>query len=90
MTLKINTDATGSEVVVRLIGDMRAEHLDEVKSQVTMTGCRVTIDVEELALVCIEGIRFLNACQDGGIAIINASRYISEWMTLELRPRRQK
>ena len=30
-----------------------------------------------------EGIRFLNACQDVGMVIINASPYISEWMLLE-------
>lgn len=83
MTLKITRHALGDEVVVQLIGDMRAEHLEEVKAQLTMTGYRVTIDVGELALVSVEGICFLIACQDNGMAIINASPYISDWMTLE-------
>jgi len=37
----------------------------------------------ELTLVSVEGIRFLNACQDEGVVIINASPYISDWMVLE-------
>jgi anti-anti-sigma regulatory factor len=83
MTLKINRHASGGHVIVQLVGTMRAEHLDEVKAQVTMTGDHVTIDVGELTLVSVEGIRFLNACQDKGADIVNASPYIFEWMTLE-------
>jgi hypothetical protein len=33
----------------------------------------------------VEGIRFLNACRDNGMPIINASGYITEWMMLEGR-----
>jgi hypothetical protein len=43
------------------------------------------MDVSEITLVSMEGIRLLNACQDDGIVVINASPYISEWMALERR-----
>ena len=36
-----------------------------------------------MALISVEGVRLLNACEDDGVAIINASPYISKWMALE-------
>jgi len=72
-------------VVVQLIGELDIEHLDEVKAQVNDAQCPVVVDIGELALISVEGIRFLNACQNSGTPIINASGYIAEWMTLEGR-----
>ena len=70
-------------MVVQLIGQFDVEHLDEVKAQVNDAACPVVVDVGELALISVEGISFLNACQNNGTPIINASGYITEWMTLE-------
>ena len=70
---------------MQLIGEFDVEHLDEVKAQVNDAPCPVVIDIGELALISVEGIRFLNACQNNGTPIINASGYIAEWMTLEGR-----
>ena len=70
---------------MQLIGELDVEHLDEVKSQVNDAPCPVVVDIGELALISVEGIRFLNACQNNGTQIINASGYIAEWMTLEGR-----
>jgi hypothetical protein len=44
------------------------------------------VDIGELTLISVEGIRFLNVCRDNGMRIINASGYVTEWMTLEGRP----
>jgi len=87
MTLKIDKQSSGDELVVRLIGNLGVEHLAEVR----LEGRRVVIDVSEVTLISIEGIRLLNACEDDGIAVINASPYILEWLALERRvgpPRR--
>ena len=70
---------------MQLIGELDVEHLDEVKAQVNDAPCSVVVDIGELALISVEGIRFLNACQNNGTPIINASGYIAEWMTLEGR-----
>ena len=83
MTLKIDRQTSVERVVVRLTGNLGVEHLAEVKAQVCAAGGRVAIDVGELALISVEGVRLLNACQDDGVAIINASPYISKWMALE-------
>jgi hypothetical protein len=54
-----------------------------VRAQVRATGGDVAIDVGELALISVEGVRLLNACEHDGVAILNASPYISKWMALE-------
>ena len=83
MTLKIETRRSGDSLIVQLIGEFDVEHLAEVKAQVNDAPCPVVVDIGELALISVEGIRFLNACQNNGTPIVNASGYIAEWMTLE-------
>jgi len=83
MTLKIETRRSGDSLIVQLIGEFDVEHLDEVEAQVNDARCAVVVDIGELTLISVEGIRFLNACHENGIPIINASGYITEWMTLE-------
>ncbi len=83
MTLRIERRRSGDTLVVQLIGDLEVEHLDEVKVQVNDAPWPVVVDIGELTLISVEGIRFLNACHKNGMSIINASGYITEWMTLE-------
>jgi hypothetical protein len=82
MTLRIDRQAFQGRLVLRLIGNMRVEHIEKVRSELG-TSARIVLDIGELALVSVEGIRFLNACQDDGIIIANGSPYISDWMLLE-------
>jgi anti-anti-sigma regulatory factor len=83
MTLRIERRRSGDTLIVQLIGELDVEHLDEVKAQVNDAPCSVVVDIGELTLISVEGIRFLNACHENGMPIINASGYITEWMTLE-------
>ncbi len=85
MTLRIERRRSGDTLIVQLIGELDVEHLDEVKAQVNDVPCPVVVDIGELTLISVEGIRFLNACHENGMPIINASGYITEWMTLEGR-----
>ena len=75
---------------MQLIGEFDVEHLAEVKAQVNDAPCPVVVDIGELTLISVEGIRFLNACQHHGMSIINASGYIAEWMTLEGRSKLER
>ena len=83
MTLRIERRRSGDSLIVQLVGELDLEHLAEVESQVNGAPCPVVVDIGELTLISVEGIRFLNACRDNGMAIVNASGYITEWMTLE-------
>jgi hypothetical protein len=83
MTLKIKRIVGKRKTHICLSGQLRSEDLDELKSEVGRDGPRVTLDLEELDLVAIEGVRFLNECESAGIAILHCSPYIREWMLQE-------
>ena len=51
MTLKIDRQSSGDELVVRLIGNLGVEHLPEVTTEVRLEGRRVVIDVSEVTLI---------------------------------------
>ena len=83
MTLRIERRVLRKKVILQLVGNLGIEHLDELKAQIAAAGRDVVLDVGAVTLISVEGIRFLNSCANEGIAVRNASHYISEWMTLE-------
>ena len=83
MTLKISHVAGKREMRICLSGQFRSEHLDQLKSEVERGGPSVALDLEELELVDVEGVRFLNACESAGVSILHCSPYIREWMLQE-------
>jgi hypothetical protein len=68
---------------VRLSGEFRVGHLDQVKSEIGRCESPIVLDLEELVLVDLEGVRFLNACESAGASILHCSAYIREWMLQE-------
>jgi hypothetical protein len=83
MTLKIKRIAGKRKTRICLSGQLRSEHLDQLKCEVERGGPRVTLDLEELDLLDIEAVRFLNACESAGVSILRCSPYIREWMLQE-------
>jgi len=83
MTLKIDRISGRRRTRVRLSGALRSEQLDQVKAEIERGGPRVALDLEEVDLVDVEGIRFLNACEADGISVLHCSPYIREWMLRE-------
>jgi hypothetical protein len=83
MTLKISPVAGKREIRVCLSGQLRSEHLDQLKSELDRSGPSVTLDLKELDLIDIEGVRFLNACESAGISILHCPPYIRKWMLQE-------
>jgi hypothetical protein len=83
MTLKIKRIAGKHNTRICLSGQLRSEHVDQVKSEIERGGPRVALDLGEVDLVDIDAVRFLNACESAGISILHCSPYISEWMLQE-------
>jgi len=81
MTLRIER----VQARVRLSGEFRSEHLDQVKAEIKLCESPVVLDLEELDLVDVQAVRFLNACEAKGISVLNCSPYIREWMSRERR-----
>jgi hypothetical protein len=82
MTLKIERLSDERGTRIRLSGEFRSEHLDQVKAEIERGG-PVVLDLEEVDLVDIEGVRFLNTCEAKGISVLHSSPYIRKWMSRE-------
>jgi hypothetical protein len=83
MTLKIERISGGRDTRIRLSGQLRSVHLSQVKSEVDRAGQPVALDLEEVDLIDIDAIRFLNECERAGVAVVRCSLYIKEWMLRE-------
>ena len=79
MTLRI--DRFGERV--RLSGEFRSEHVHQVKAEMDQCGSRSVLDLEEVNLIDVEAIHFLNSCEARGVLVLNAAAYITVWMVQE-------
>ena len=68
---------------VRLSGEFRSEHVDQVKTELDRCQSPVALDLEEVGLVDVEAIRFLNSCEAAGISVLGGPAYIRTWMSQE-------
>ena len=83
MTLKIERDSDGPRTTIRLIGRMRAEHLEELEKQIRESGPSIILDLEEVTLVDVEIVRFLGTCEARGATLLNCAPYIRDWIGKE-------
>jgi hypothetical protein len=68
---------------IRLSGEFRFEHLAQVKTEIERCQSPIVLDLEEVNLIDLESVRFLNACEVKGVSILHCSSYIREWMLQE-------
>ena len=69
MTLRIERVQRG----IRLSGEFRVGQLDQVKTEIERCESPVVLDLEELELIDLEGVRFLNACESAGLRILHCT-----------------
>ena len=82
MTLKIERISGKRGKRIRLSGELRSDQLDLVNAETERSGA-IALDLEEVDLVDVESVRFLNAREAEGISVLNCSPYIREWMLRE-------
>lgn len=68
---------------VRLIGRIRSEHLDALRSELHNCPNCATIDLAEVTNLDVEGVRFLGARESEGFELLNCSPFIHEWIQRE-------
>ena len=83
MTLKIERVFGEGRTRIVLSGQLRSDHLDQLKSEIERCRSPLALDLEEVDLVDIDAIRFLNECESAGVAMLRRSPYIKEWMLRE-------
>jgi hypothetical protein len=62
VTLKIEKTPGDGRTIIKLIARIRAEHLDELKAQVTANLPEIVLELGEVSLVDPDAVRFLSAC----------------------------
>jgi hypothetical protein len=88
MTLKIKWIREKHGTRISLSGALRCAHLVNLRTEIEQFGQPAILDLDEVNVVDIDGIRFLNECQAQGIQVVNCSPYIREWMLQEKRAHR--
>ena len=83
MTLRIERMCDQRGTRICLAGELRSAHLDDVKAEIGRVAGPITLDLDEVDIVDLDGIRWLNRCRAQGVKVVNCSPYIRKWMGLE-------
>ena len=83
MTIKFEKETRRLKTMICLSGRLQSKHLDELRMQVKGSRSRIVLDLNGVTLVDVEIVRFLNACEKGGVEILHCCSYIQEWMRRE-------
>ena len=81
MTFRIHTAPDGR--VFRLVGRIRGEDLGELERHIARKGPSVVLDLDEVTLVDIEGVRFLSEAEVAGVELRHCPPFIREWIERE-------
>jgi ABC-type transporter Mla MlaB component len=68
---------------IYLSGELRCAHLADLRAEIEHGVQPVTLDLDQVGVVDIDGIRLLIECRVQGIQIVNCSPYIDAWMLQE-------
>jgi hypothetical protein len=81
--LRIETEMDGPRLILRLIGRVRSDCIEELRQRVQNRATLVVLDLAKVALVDLQSVRFLRDCQDQKIELRNCPAYILEWIRRE-------
>ena len=83
MTLRIVAEVREDGTTIRLIGRMRAEHVEHVRAELAASRTPTALDLDELRLADVDAIRFLAAAEQQGVVLQHCAPFIREWMARE-------
>jgi len=81
--LRIETEVDGPRIILRLIGRVRSDCIEELRQRVQNQASLMVLDLAEVDLVDLQSVRFLRDCQDQKIQLRNCAPYILEWIRRE-------
>jgi hypothetical protein len=81
--LRIQRDSDRSVTKLVLSGRIQADCIACIRSALT-DGCeRKILDLREITLIDIEGVRFLICCEEQGIELLGCPPYVRQWILCE-------
>ena len=82
--LRIEKLAEGNTTVLRLVGRINAQHLDELNQLIADANRNlVKLDLSEVTLVDLDVVRFFGDQEQQGVELVRCSPYIREWIQRE-------
>ena len=81
--LRIEKLTEGTITVLRLVGRISTQHLDELRKLIADAEPNVKLDLSEVTLVDLDVVRFLGEQERRGVQLGNCSPYIREWIQRE-------
>ena len=81
--LRIETEMDGPRIILRLIGRVCSDCIEELRQRVQNQASLMVLDLAEVDLVDLQSVRFLRDCQDQKIQLRNCAPYILEWIRRE-------
>jgi hypothetical protein len=81
--LRIEKQCDGRVTRVQLSGRIQSDRLACVRSAIKEGGARKILDLNEVTLVDVEVVRFLNRCEKEGIELAGCPPYVREWILRE-------
>jgi hypothetical protein len=81
--LKIEKNTGECVTKLRLSGRIRSDQIESIRSEMDGDCATKILDLSEVTLVDLGGVRFLISCEDQGIELVQCPAYIREWMLRE-------
>jgi hypothetical protein len=81
--LRIETEMEGARIILRLIGRLHSDCIEELRLRVRDQTSLIALDLADVDLVDLQSVRFLRDCQDHKIELRNCASYILEWIRRE-------
>ena len=83
MVLKIDRISDGQSITLHLSGRVRAEHVEQLKAQISGKSQRIILNLAEVKLVDRDVVCFLGECEAKGVQLDQCPRYVRDWIDRE-------
>ena len=81
--LKIRMSIQGDLTIFLLSGRIEGECISQLEKLISAEKGRVALDLGEVTIAGLAGVRFLARCEQTGIKLQNCPAYIREWISRE-------
>jgi hypothetical protein len=85
MILRIVQEPDDDKIVLRLVGRIESEHLNDLEARIANGNRMIVLDLSEIKLVNQAAVRFLRLSEDSGVELRNCPAYVREWIRLDRR-----
>lgn len=83
MAFRIETISDEDGTLLRLIGRIGSDRLEEMRQQIRSCQPVVALDLDQVDLVDVDTVRFLGDAERAGIELRNCPPFVREWISRE-------